>query len=169
MHGVPKTVPYINVIIIHSTTFYSHSSTLVPPHFFPYLYRCQFLPFSQIFTMWTFYWRILRTLPFVLIPHHQANLSISQLVQHSHQFQLSLNQVHSLRWETLISKLASGTRSLHVSNCQKATLPCSWPYRIPNSDSGSQLASDRSMNVEPWYLRLSCIMPRPHRLICHHH
>ena len=53
---------------------------------------CQFLLFSQISTTWTFYQRILRTLQFVRTPHHRANLSISQLVQHSHQFQLSLRK-----------------------------------------------------------------------------
>ena len=31
-----------------------------------------------------------------------------------------------------------------------------------------ELASDRGMNVEPRYLRSSCTMPCPQRLICHH-
>ena len=73
---------------------------------FAYLYMCQFPPFFQIFATWTLNRRIPRTIPLVLTPHHQANLNISQLVQHSHQFQLSLwkklSQVYSLRWETLI-------------------------------------------------------------------
>ena len=51
---------------------------------------------------------------------------------------------------------------------QARTGQCNYCFSLFHASNDCDIASDKSMNVEPRYLRSSCTMPRPHRLICRH-
>ena len=45
---------------------------------------------------------------------------------------------------------------------------CGYCFSLYHASKDCELASDKGMNVKPRYLRSSCTMSRPYRLICHH-
>ena len=119
----------------------------------------QFLSFSQTSTTWTLYRRILRTLSSHTTEPTWAYLNWYNAPTSSN-FPCGKTWVRCIHWdgrpypnpprvrwhstfkaETLCYQyqwMASGIRSLRVSNCQKATSLCSWSHGIPASDSGSR-------------------------------